>query len=115
MQTYLCSALFSKENIGMLFSLRSKTVQSIRNDFQEQYKPSLSCPLCSKHIDSLPEIFNYVKLKYEVESLPDETQHSINQTKYGDIFLDVYKQKQATDTYTTLMKLREKLLCKALG
>ena len=113
-QPYLCSALFNKENIGMLFSLRSRSVRSIRNDFQEQYKPNLSCPLCSKHIDSLPEILNCVKLKYEVQSLPEQTQHSINQTKYEDIFLDVCKQKQATDTYTTLLKLREKLLYKAL-
>ena len=98
----------------MLFSLRSRTVRSISNDFQEKYKPNLSCPLCSKHIDFLPQILNRVTLKYEVQSVPDETQHSINKTKYEDIFLDVYKQKQATDTYTTLLKLREKLLYKAL-
>ena len=56
-----------------------------------------------------------MKLKYAVQSLPEETQHYINQTKYEEIFLDVHKQKQATDTYTTLLKLREKLLYKALG
>ena len=115
MQTYLCSALFSKENIGMLFSLRSRTVRTIRNDFQEQYKPSLSCPLCSKHIDSLPEILNCVKLKYEIQGLPAEAQLSINQTKYDDIFLGVVQQKKATDTYTILLNLREKLLQKALS
>ena len=92
MQPYLNSALFSKENISMLFSLRSRSVRNIKNDFREQYKPNLSCPLCSRHIDSLPEILNCVKLKYEVQSLLDETQNSINQTKYEDISLDVYKK-----------------------
>ena len=110
MQPYLCSALFSKENIGMLFSLRSRTVRTIRNDFQEQYKPNLSCPLCSSHIDSLPEILNCVKLKYEIQGLPDEIQASINQTSYEDIFSTIDKQKQATETYTILLKIREKLL-----
>ena len=110
MQPYLCSALFSKENIGMLFSLRSRTVRTIRNDFQEQYKPNLSCPLCSSHIDSLPEILNCVKLKYEIQGLSDEIQASINQTSYEDVFSTIDRQKQATDTYTILLKIREKLL-----
>ena len=110
MQTYLCSALFSKENIGMLFSLRSRTVRTIRNDFQEQYKPNLSCPLCSSHIDSLPEILNCVKLKCEIQGLSDEIQASINQTSYEDVFSTIDRQKQATDTYTILLKIREKLL-----
>ena len=114
MQPYLSSPLFSKENIGMLCSLRSRTVRSIRNDFSEQYKPNLSCPLCSRHIDSLPELLNCVKLKFEIQGLPAEAQLSINQTKYEDIFLGVVQQKQATDTYTILLNLREKLLQKAL-
>ena len=110
MQPYLSSPLFSKANIGMLFSLRSRTVRSIRNDFCEQYKPNLSCPLCSRHVDSLPELLNCVKLKQEVLGLPNKIQDSINQTKYEDIFSTVFKQKQATETYTVLLQLREKLL-----
>ena len=59
MQPYLC-----KENIGMLFSMRCRTFWTIRNVFQEQYKPNLSCPLCSSYIDSLPEILHSLKHKY---------------------------------------------------
>ena len=63
-----------------------------------------------KHLDSLPEVLNCSKLQTEVQSLPEETQQLITHTKYEDIFSDVVKQKQATDTYTILLKLREQLL-----
>ena len=66
--------------------------------------------LCSKHLDSLPEVLNCTKLKYEVQSLQKETQYLISQTIYEDIFSDILKQKQATNTYTLLLKLREQLL-----
>ena len=102
--------MFSKDDITLLFSLRSRTVRGIKNDFSEQFKPNLSCPLCMKHLDSLPEVLNCSKLQTEVQSLPEETQQLITHTKYEDIFSDVVKQKQATDTYTILLKLREQLL-----
>ena len=110
MQPYMRSDLFSKDDMTLLFCLRSRTVRGIKNDFSEYYKPNLSCPLCSKHLDSLPEVLNCTKLKYEVQSLNKETQDSINQTNYEDIFSDILKQKQATKTYTILLKLREQLL-----
>ena len=69
MQPYIRSELFSKEDIILLFSLRSRTVRGIKNDFSEYHKPNLSCPLCSKHLDSLAEVLNSTKLKHEVQSL----------------------------------------------
>ena len=44
----------------------------------------------------------------KVQSHSEEVR--IYHTKYADIFLDVKKQKQATNTSTVLMKLREQLL-----
>ena len=85
MQPYMKSDLFSKDDITLLFSLRSRTVRGIKNDFSEQFKPNLSCPLCMKHLDSLPEVLNCSKLQTEVQSLPEETQQLITHTKYEDI------------------------------
>ena len=42
--------------------------------------------------------------------MPEHIQYSIFHTKYEDIFGDVQKQAQATNTYTTLLKFREQLL-----
>ena len=96
----------------LLFGLRSRTVRGIKHDFSEHFKPNLPCSLCLMHLDSLPEVLNCTKLKSEVHSLPEETQESIINTKYEDIFLDVLTQKQATNTYTLLLKLREQILDK---
>ena len=67
----------------------------------------------SKQIDSLPELLNCVNIKYAVQGLSDVTQLSINQTKYEDIFPTVDKEIQPTETYTKLLKLRERLLDRA--
>ena len=110
MQPYMKSELFSKDNISLLFSLRSRTVRGIKSDFSEQFKPNFSCPLCSNHLDSLPEVLNCIRLKSKVQSLPEHIQNLITHKKYEDIFADVQKQAQATNTYTTLLKFREQLL-----
>ena len=111
MQTYLQSALFNKIDFSTLFSLRSRTVRGIRNDFMEMYGPNLSCPLCGNHLDSLPELLSCFKLKTEMQVQSESVKLSVNQTKYEDIFsVDITKQKRATDTYNLLLILREKLL-----
>ena len=111
MPTCLQSPLFNKIDISTLFSLRSRTVRGIRNDFKEMYKPNLSCPLCGNHIDSLPDLLSCSKLKTEIKAQPESIKRSVNQTRYEDIFSgDLTKQKRATDTYILLMILREKLL-----
>ena len=45
-----------------------KTVRGINNYFSEYYKPNISCPLCSKHLNSLPELLTCTKLKYEFKA-----------------------------------------------
>ena len=105
------SPLFNKDDVSTLFALRSRTVRSIRNDFKEQYKPNLNCPVCGQHLDSLPELLTCPRLKSEVMTLPQSDQQAIIQTKYEDIFdCDLRKQKQATQTYTLLLTLRQKVL-----
>ena len=75
MQPYMKSELFSKDNISLLFSLWSRTVRGIKSDFSEQFKPNLSWPLCSNHLDSLPEVLNCIRLKSKVQSLPEHVQY----------------------------------------
>ena len=111
MQGYLKSPLFSKDDISTLFGLRSRTIRGIRNDFREMYKPDLSCPLCHQHLDTLPELLNCTTLQAGTQKLAESVQNSIKQTCHKDIFSNnILSQKQATETYTLLLNLREKIL-----
>ena len=110
-QSYLKSSLFSNDDISTLFGLRSRTIRGIRNDFRELYKPNLSCPLCGQHLDSLPELLSCATLQAGLQNQSESVKMSVSQTRHEDIFSsDILKQKQATDTYTLLLKLREDLL-----
>ena len=110
-QPYLSSPLFSKDDISTLFGLRSRTIRSIRNDFREQYKPNLSCPVCEQHLDSLPLLLTCPRLKTELLKLSPSEQTTIKKTKYDDVFSsDLIVQKQATQVYSQLLSLRDKLL-----
>ena len=71
------SKLLGPDGMTLRFSLRSRSVRGIANYFSEEYKPNLSCPVCSMHFDSLQEILNCTKLKSEVRSIQEEIQDSI--------------------------------------
>ena len=110
-QSYLKSPLFSKEDISTLFGLRSRTTRGIKDDFREFYKPNLSCPLCGQHLDSLPELLSCATLQAGLQNMSDTVKMSVSQTKHDDIFSgDILKQKQATETYSLLLKHGKNLL-----
>ena len=67
--------------------------------------------MLNQHLDSLPELLNCSKLTSEVCKLSQHIQNSVKQTKHSQIFSsDINLQKQATDTYTLLLSIREQLL-----
>ena len=75
------------------------------------YEPNLSCPLCGQHLDSLPELLSCATLQAGLQKMSESVKMSVSQTRHEDIFSgDILKQKQATDTYMLLLKLREDLL-----
>ena len=106
MQPYLCSPLFSRNQMSTLFRLRSKTVSGIKSDFSELYKPDLVCPVCRQHPDTLPNLLTCPALSATVQKEDDNSDIS-----YSDIFSsDVSRQKAVTERYIQLLEARETLL-----
>ena len=104
--SYLSSPLFNKDDTQMLFSLRTRTVRGIRKDFSGMYS-DLSCPLGCGTPDTLPHVLSCTELKSQLQSQSVAASEII----YEDIFSkDIGKQKQVTEMYTQLIKIREDIL-----
>ena len=105
-QDYLKSPLFTSDNRSTLYALRTRTVRGIRSDFGQMYQDQ-SCPLGCGDRDTLPNILTCDILKNKSQSESPAT----NCVKFEDIFCnDVVKQKEITQLYSQLLKVREEIL-----
>ena len=103
---YLRSPLFDAQSIELLFSLRTRTVRGIRNDFKGMFTDH-SCPLACGDVDTLQNVLSCNILQSHVKNntLASEL---IN---YEDLFNnDVRTQRQVTELYSQLLTIREQLL-----
>ena len=100
MQTYLCDSTMSQEDVSMLFAMRTKSVRTIRSDFRQMYNSDM-CPLCGKHVDTIPALMECEELL----AVPRTgAQHS-------DIFSpSVDIQRTAVLQFRALMQARERIL-----
>ena len=106
MTNYLRSPLFNSDSLCTLFSLRTRTVRGIKNDFRGMYADVL-CPLGCDKTDTIPHILECISLQQNMNS-----QDIVNSTvKYEDIFSpEVIKQKQVTELYIQLLEIRDRLM-----
>ena len=106
LSTYMQSPLFDRDDVKTLLALRTRTVMGIRSDFSGMYE-DLTCPLKCGEVDTLPNLLSCKVLK-------DRLQTDIvtnNTISYNDVYSsDVVKQKEVTELYTHLLKIREDLL-----
>ena len=102
---YMNSPVFTNENVKLLLALRTRTVNGIKSDFSGMFS-TLSCPLCDTHQDTLPNLLNCdIIRKYQQTKVI-----SNSCTSYYDVFSeDVIKQKEVTELYSELLKIREEL------
>ena len=106
LQAYMQSPLFTAQDAAILFSLRTRTVRGIKDDFRHMYSDN-KCPLQCGSIDTLQNILTCTALQTNIES----SLLTHNQVKYEHIFSqDIIKQKEATETFKHLLMVREKLI-----
>ena len=105
-QKYMKSPLFDSDSTSLLLGLRTRTVPGIKNDFICLYS-DVNCPLNCGDVDTLPKILTCKVLKDNMES----TSVSNDTIVYEDIFsTDIVKQRQATELFSQLLQLREKIV-----
>ena len=109
-QTYICSSLFSNEDVGMLAGLRSRTVRGIKCNFKNMYKPNIFCPLkcwppgCPPLEDTQEHLLYCSKLKLVHNTVAN------TRIVHDDIYGDVTKQKAAVTIFKQLLVLRNEIL-----
>ena len=100
MQPYMCDQTMSPEDISLLFALRTKSVRNIRADFNKMFNSDL-CPLCKRHVDTIPALFECE----ELQAVPRSG------AQYCDIFSpSVDIQREAVDQFRSLLQARDRIL-----
>ena len=100
MQPYLFDHTMSKEDISLLFAMRTKTVKGIRSDFGHMYHTDM-CPLCTQHVDTLPALM--------------ECQELLAVPRTGAQFEDILSpsvdiQRAAVLQFRALLQARERII-----
>ena len=103
---YLNSPLFNNDSRSLLLALHTRTVRGIRSDYGGLY-PNKTCPLGCGETDNLRNILTCTVLK-QYHTSSEVTNGNIS---YEDIFSsDICKQKQVTEVYEQLLKIRNEIL-----
>ena len=106
LSNYMRNPLFDYESTTTLFSLRTRTVRGIKNDFRGMYV-DIMCPLGCTNTDTIPHILECVPLQQSMIS----QNVAKDKAKYEDIFSpDVIEQKQVTELFIQLLEIGERIL-----
>ena len=100
------SPLFNSESVKLLLALRTRTVEGIRSDFKGLF-PDTSCPLgCGK-----PDTLQNILACSVLTSLHTSVNPAVSSVQFEDIFSsDVTTQKQVTELFMELLKLRTSIM-----
>ena len=105
-QPYMTSSIFTNEEVNLLHSLRSRSIQCKVN-FRGLHGDDLSCPLCTDGSqDDQPHILTCNVLRRLLKS--DNVANS--EVKYDDIFGKIKQQKEVTVLFGKLLKIRKQLI-----
>ena len=106
-QKYMTSPIFSNEEVNLLHALRSRSTECKENFKQKYIYSNLLCSLGCNENENQQHILTctVIKEKYRSENL------AINQVEYENIFsTNINKQKEVTQLYMDLFKIRDTLL-----
>ena len=105
---YLESPLFTQDESSLLLRLRTRCVNSIRNDFGGMYFDK-NCPVntnCNT-LDTLQHLLVCQTVQESINTPIIATHKSI----YEDLFSeDIFRQKEVTTLYQLLLETRERIL-----
>ena len=94
-QSFITSPIFSNDDVSLLYSLRSRSVDCKAN-FKSIYKDTdILCPFCKKEDDSQQHMLECEVIKHHFKS----TEISQYKIVYDDIFKDIKKQKGITSLF----------------
>ena len=112
-QDYICSPMFTNDEVSLLAALRSHTVRGIRCNFRNLYKPNIHCPLncwspgAQPYEDTQEHLLSCVKLQIAHDSTTAK-----DTIVHNDIYGDLDKQKAAAAKFTQVIDMRNELLDK---
>ena len=98
-ENYIRDPRFSKNEIELLFALRTRTVNDIKRNFPNQFNNSIACDLCQTQVDCQEHLLRCVKLT-NIVKVPEDI-------KYSDIFGNTEKQIKIVKIFKQLLRTRE--------
>ena len=108
---YLKSPLFEDEQNKLLYTLRTRTLDSVKANFKNQYGGKVDCPLVSwNHGDPPSEdtqqhLLSCPKIKIELKS----EEMACENIKYEHLFGNTLQQKEVIVLFTNTLNARENL------
>ena len=105
---YLQSPLFNQDESSLLLRLRTRCVNSIRNNFGGMYLDK-NCPV-NKNCNTLDTLQHLLVCKTVQESI-DTSIIATHKSIYEDLFSeDISRQKEVTSLYQLLLEMKERIL-----
>ena len=103
---YLGSPLFNIENEKLLLALRTRTVKGMKNDFRGMYADNLCALSCNT-----PDTLQHVLECSVIQQYHTSKNITASEITYTDVFSgDIRKQKQATELFSELLVIRNKIV-----
>ena len=103
-QEYITNALFSNEEVSLLFGLRSRMFQVKRN-FSTQYKNNLACALGCTVEETQSHLLDCT---YIIDNMEDKS--VLAECEYLDLFKNGDDQIKITKIFLEISKIRDMLI-----
>ena len=101
-QEYITSKELSNTQISILFSLRSRSIRGIKENFKNMHKDNTLCPICERFSDSQEHLLQCQVLQNIYSIAPE--------IKYSHIYGTIEQQKSITEAYETYLSMRDDIL-----
>ena len=107
-QKYLQSPLFNNKKRSLLYNLRCRSVNSIKDNFHRLYHGEIACPfLCLNQDDSQEHLLSCSTV---VSHLSDSDKQLLQTVDYSHLFGTVTQQVGITNMFLVLLRTRKRLL-----
>ena len=107
-QKYLKSTLFTNKKQRLLYNLRCRSVNGIKDNFHRLYGGEKACQfLCFNQDDNQEHILSCSTL---ISNLSDSNLQILQRVKYSDLFGTVIQQLEITNMFLVLLRTRKRLL-----
>ena len=107
-QEYLKSTSFSNKEQYLLYNLRCRSVNGIKDNFHRLYNNEVSCPFfCPQQIDNQEHILTCATI---IAKLSDREKQLLESVSYSHLFGTVTQQLNITNIFLVLLRIRKRLL-----